>query len=70
MSGAVTDVNRAIEKIAQLREYELTETEVRALIRGFDPDLGVHGRGWGELETRVRERRDELGIERHEPDEE
>lgn len=69
-SGELIDVDRAIEKIIELREYELTEAEVRALIRGFDPDLGIHGRGWGELEKRVRARRKELGIERVSADEE
>ncbi|QLD88285.1 hypothetical protein HWV07_04245 [Natronomonas salina] len=53
------DAERAIDKIARLRDNELTEKEMQSLLHGFDPARGIHG-DWDDLSDRIRERRDEI----------
>ena len=56
------DPSHAIDKIATFREHELTDAEIRALIFDFNPGAGFPNRGYEELEARVQERREELGV--------
>ena len=56
---------RAIDKIARMRFSELTEEEMYSLLYLYEPDGVLEALGSGgytELDKRVREKRDELGI--------
>lgn len=61
--SSAIDIDHAIEKIAELRENELTDAEIRNLIFAFNPDVGFSEEGYAELATRVQDRRRELGID-------
>lgn len=55
------NINHAIDRLAEYDEHELSETEVRALLRHFNPRGSDPDLDFGELADRVKERRDELG---------
>ncbi len=49
---------RAIKKIAEYRGYELSASELQALIASMDPDsTGPHAEGWGKLTELVKQER-------------
>lgn len=58
-----TNLERAIDKIARLREYELSGAEARALFRAYDPGRGYYEGGLETLSKRIETRREELGID-------
>lgn len=60
-------VDHAIDKLARREHSELTEREMFAVLTSYEPD-GIHGEdSYTRLADRIRERRDELGIDTGEP---
>lgn len=66
--GNPASLERAVRKIATHRHHELTEGEMASIIWHFEPDgvsdmLTGEREGFGRLDDRIDELRDELGVE-------